>query len=350
MRGALAGVCHGVCRQARLAGGKAAAVGPSGCTCGLLGLVALTGTATVRMKAAHRLVCLCVVAIASTSIFIGMWCAEVPPDYRDGVLHGVGHVPGVQGRYFIPFALPLLLVFSNTLLRVNRKWLLAIAAMVIVTVNAVALEEDSQHLLFTRSGMRTYYENKLVKQFGLDGNDAKVYVIHSAARSSGSRTRAGSTSHGYHWPDDVLTIFTGATGIDSRGRERSVSHDRASCSRDHRIHPARSGTDESGAALFCLAGPASRGEELGRRVVEVGCGVGNFTRHLLDRELVVALDVEADCVCAVSSATLNQPSNVIARQLDVVDPAFVAAPRARHRFDRLHERAGTCARRRLRAP
>lgn len=32
------------------------------------------------------------------------------------------------------------------------------------------------------------------------------------------------------------------------------------------------------------------------RVVEVGCGVGNFTRNLLDRELVIALDVEPECV------------------------------------------------------
>ena len=36
--------------------------------------------------------------------------------------------------------------------------------------------------------------------------------------------------------------------------------------------------------------------ELGRRVVEVGCGVGNFTRLLLDREVVIAVDVEPDCV------------------------------------------------------
>ena len=36
--------------------------------------------------------------------------------------------------------------------------------------------------------------------------------------------------------------------------------------------------------------------ELGRRVVEVGCGTGNFTRYLLDRDAVIALDAEADCV------------------------------------------------------
>ena len=35
---------------------------------------------------------------------------------------------------------------------------------------------------------------------------------------------------------------------------------------------------------------------LGRRVVEVGCGIGNFTGFLFDRELVVALDSEPDCL------------------------------------------------------
>jgi len=36
--------------------------------------------------------------------------------------------------------------------------------------------------------------------------------------------------------------------------------------------------------------------ELGQRVVEVGCGIGNFTRTLLDREAVIALDGQRDCI------------------------------------------------------
>jgi len=36
--------------------------------------------------------------------------------------------------------------------------------------------------------------------------------------------------------------------------------------------------------------------ELGQRVVEIGCGSGNFTGMLLDRDAVFALDVDPDCI------------------------------------------------------
>jgi 2-polyprenyl-3-methyl-5-hydroxy-6-metoxy-1,4-benzoquinol methylase len=36
--------------------------------------------------------------------------------------------------------------------------------------------------------------------------------------------------------------------------------------------------------------------ELGRRVLEIGCGIGNFTGSLLDREAVIAIDIEAGCI------------------------------------------------------
>jgi len=51
--------------------------------------------------------------------------------------------------------------------------------------------------------------------------------------------------------------------------------------------------------------------ELGQRVVEVGCGLGNFTSSLLDRELVVALDVEPDCVERLKARYPNR-SNLMA--------------------------------------
>ena len=35
--------------------------------------------------------------------------------------------------------------------------------------------------------------------------------------------------------------------------------------------------------------------ELGRRVLEVGCGIGNFTGTLLDRDVVIALDIDPHC-------------------------------------------------------
>lgn len=35
-------------------------------------------------------------------------------------------------------------------------------------------------------------------------------------------------------------------------------------------------------------------KELGQRILEVGCGIGNFTRFLLDREQIVAVDLEPD--------------------------------------------------------
>jgi len=36
--------------------------------------------------------------------------------------------------------------------------------------------------------------------------------------------------------------------------------------------------------------------ELGRRIVEVGCGVGNFTEFVLGREAVLAVDIDAECI------------------------------------------------------
>ncbi len=36
--------------------------------------------------------------------------------------------------------------------------------------------------------------------------------------------------------------------------------------------------------------------EIGQRIIEVGCGLGNFTGMLLDREAIVAVDKEERCI------------------------------------------------------
>ncbi len=63
-------------------------------------------------------------------------------------------------------------------------------------------------------------------------------------------------------------------------------------------------------------------EHLGRRVIETGCGVGNFTRHLTDRELVVSVDVVEECVERARAHFAGHP-NMQFRWLDVQDPAFL---------------------------
>ena len=61
--------------------------------------------------------------------------------------------------------------------------------------------------------------------------------------------------------------------------------------------------------------------ELGRRVVEVGCGLGNFTGMLLDREAVVAVDREPDCIQRLKERYPDR-SNLHAFACDAGSPAF----------------------------
>ena len=61
--------------------------------------------------------------------------------------------------------------------------------------------------------------------------------------------------------------------------------------------------------------------ELGRRVVEVGCGIGNFTALLLDREAVIALDREEACIAALRERFPGR-ANLQALVCDAASPEF----------------------------
>jgi SAM-dependent methyltransferase len=71
-------------------------------------------------------------------------------------------------------------------------------------------------------------------------------------------------------------------------------------------------------------------ERIGRRVLEVGCGVGNVTSVLQDRDLVVGIDVEPECV-KERARRFSGKANIISACLDVLDPAFLEL--ASYRFD-----------------
>ena len=48
--------------------------------------------------------------------------------------------------------------------------------------------------------------------------------------------------------------------------------------------------------------------EVGQRVVEVGCGSGNFTGELFNRELVIAVDIEPKCIEYLGGRYPDQPN------------------------------------------
>ena len=62
--------------------------------------------------------------------------------------------------------------------------------------------------------------------------------------------------------------------------------------------------------------------QLGRRVLEIGCGLGNFTERLLDRELVVGIDIDPNCIRHHQHRFAGKP-HIRSRVIDALDPAFL---------------------------
>jgi SAM-dependent methyltransferase len=63
-------------------------------------------------------------------------------------------------------------------------------------------------------------------------------------------------------------------------------------------------------------------KELGQRVIEIGCGIGNFTRTLLDREAVIAVDIEPGCIERLKQRFPDQ-TNLHSLTCNLIAPEFI---------------------------
>jgi SAM-dependent methyltransferase len=70
--------------------------------------------------------------------------------------------------------------------------------------------------------------------------------------------------------------------------------------------------------------------ETGRRVLEVGAGIGNYTQHLLDRELVVCVEPHGGAAARLRQSRRGD-HNVVVVEGDICDPALASL--ACHRCD-----------------
>lgn len=69
---------------------------------------------------------------------------------------------------------------------------------------------------------------------------------------------------------------------------------------------------------------------IGQRILEAGAGIGNFTGRLVDRERVVALEIEADRVARLRERYADFP-HIIPEVGDLADPSLLRL--AHHHFD-----------------
>lgn len=60
---------------------------------------------------------------------------------------------------------------------------------------------------------------------------------------------------------------------------------------------------------------------IGKRVLEIGCGMGNFARHLLDRELYIGTDTSLESIAFMNKHFGGEPG-FFTRVADVADSSF----------------------------
>jgi len=182
----------------------------------VLAAVAATQTRGTVVRAWQKSILFAVFVSGAAAVFIMLWGFCTPAAYvRDSVARGTGHVPEVQGRYFIPFALPLCLLLSNLWLRLHRAGIVAICVAVAVLGSGSAWT-TIQHTFYGQGAASSYgqeaasskFEGSLVRKSGATSEDQKVYFVQNGSRHW-ITSAEWITAHGMKWPGDVKTIDAG---------------------------------------------------------------------------------------------------------------------------------------------
>lgn len=176
----------------------------------LLCLVALTQNRTMQLTALHRAIIATIVAAGTAAVFILIWSFNITEAYTPEVLRGTALVPGIQGRYFIPLALPALLLLSNQRLRMNARLLTVLVLGLAILSSTVALNRI-WHTYYVPSSSQpgnvhpSPYEGQLVRRPGNAPEDIMVYIIRDGKKHWITDKR-WIIQNGFRWPEDVKVI------------------------------------------------------------------------------------------------------------------------------------------------
>jgi len=107
-------------------------------------LVGLAGLSDFRISRIERGIVAGVVIMGCFGATLATWLWT--PDFyiKDAILHNVGTLWGIQGRYYILFAFAAILLLSNRALRLRPFWLGISAVLVILFANGVAIAQIKQ--------------------------------------------------------------------------------------------------------------------------------------------------------------------------------------------------------------
>jgi len=189
----------------------------------LVGTARFAGGRPVLLTTRSRIVLALSGAAGVSATFLSAFVGLTKTFLDAEISRGQGLVPGLQGRYFIPLALPLFLAVSNRRFRIYA----GIATMAVLgfaaITNAVALNRialtyyapssaqpasaaAARATLIHRGFPAPNFEGNLVQVTGpYLPRDRTVYVIRDGMRHAVMDPQ-WIAGHGYQWPGDVIVI------------------------------------------------------------------------------------------------------------------------------------------------